>query len=133
AQPGCQQLELFLYLVDVPEALGPPHLVPHGRAADLAVKPNWYPRTDGADPEDGFVSTTGRPDLYAAEQSAAGPAGTVVAFSPGTLHRGTGLTAHRGARYTMHLSYRPARADWAQRAGWADRSHDPAWYHLVRQ
>ena len=54
-----------------------------------------------------------------------------MAFSPATLHHGTGLTAHRGARYTMHLSYQPGRADWAQRTGWADRGHDPAWYPLV--
>ena len=86
---------------------------------------------DGADPGYGFVSTTGRPELYEAEQSAAGPARTVVAFNPGTLHRGTGLTAHRGARYSMHLSYRPARADWGQRTGWAGRSHEAAWYQFV--
>ena len=133
AQPGCQQLEFFVYLVDVPEALGPPHLVPHTRTADLPVKPNWYPRADGADPGYGFVSTTGWPEFYEAGQSAAGPAGTVVAFGPGTLHRGTGLTAPRGARYTMHLGYRPARADWGQRTGWATRSHDPAWYQFVRE
>jgi hypothetical protein len=91
--PGCQQLELFVYLADVPEALGLPHLVSRTRTADLPVIANWYPRADGADPEHGFVSTAGRPDLYAAEQSAAGPAGTVVAFSPATVHRGTSLTA----------------------------------------
>ena len=131
AEPGCQQLELFVYLVDVPEDHGPPHFVSRTRTADLPVKPNWYPRADGADPEHGFVSATGRPDLYAAEQSAAGPAGTVVAFGPDTVHRGTALTAPRGARYTMHLSYRPARTEWGQRVGWADRSHDPAWYQFI--
>jgi len=130
-EPGGQQLELFVYLVDVPEELGPPHLVSRAHTPDLPVKPNWYPRADGADPESGFVSAAGRPDLYVAEQSAAGPAGTVVAFSPATVHRGTALTAPRGARYSMQLCYRPARAEWGQRSGWAGRSHDPAWYEFV--
>jgi hypothetical protein len=79
------------------------------------------------------VASTGRPALYEAEVSAAGPAGTVVAFTPGTVHRGTALTRPRGARYSMHLSYRPAVAEWAQRKGWPDRSHDGAWYRFVER
>lgn len=33
----------------------------------------------------------------------------------------------------MHLTYRPAAAEWAQRHAWADRSHDPRWYDFVEQ
>jgi hypothetical protein len=65
--------------------------------------------------------------------SAAGPAGTVVAFEVGTIHRGTGLTRPGGARYTMHISYRHADLEWGQRLAWADRSHDPAWYRFVER
>jgi hypothetical protein len=129
--PRCRQLELFIYLVDVPEDLGPPHLVPSARTGDLPARPNWYPRRDVTDDDGGFVSTAGRPDLYDAEVSAAGPAGTVVAFELGTLHRGTALTRPRGARFTMHVSYRPAAVEWGNRLSWADRSHDPAWYRFV--
>ena len=128
---ACRQLEMFVYLADVPDELGPPHLVSRTRTAGLPAKPNWYPRADGSDSEGGFVSERGHPDLYAAEVSAAGPAGTVVAFQPGTFHRGTALTAPRAARYTMHLGYRPAAAEWGHRHAWADRSHDPAWYRFV--
>ncbi len=127
-----QQVELFVYLVDVPDDLGPPHLVPRVHAADLPFLPNWHPRAD-SDSDDRFVATAGRPDLYAAEVSAAGPAGTVVAFTPDTLHRGTALTRPGGARYTMHVSFRVAEAEWAQRQGWPNRSHDPAWYRFVEQ
>ncbi len=129
--PACRQLEMFVYLADVPDELGPPHLVSRTRTAGLPAKPNWYPRADGSDSEGGFVSERGHPDLYTAEVSAAGPAGTVVAFQPGTFHRGTALTAPRAARYTMHLCYRPAEAEWGHRHAWADRSHDPAWYRFV--
>ncbi len=55
----------------------------------------------------------------------------MVAFGPDTFHRGTALTAPRGARYTLHLGYRPATAEWGHRYSWADRSHDPAWYPFV--
>ncbi len=129
--PEYQQLEMFLYLADVPEELGPPHFVSQTRTAALAALPNWYPRDDGADGEGGYVSQTGRLDLYDSEESGAGPAGTVAAFRLGTFHRGTAPTAPRGARYTMHLSYRPAAVDWGQRLSWADRSHDPAWYEFA--
>lgn len=129
--PGCQQVEMFVYLVDVPEGLGPPHLVPSTMTTDLPAKPNWYARVDTVDDEDGFVSITGRPDLYDAEISAAGPAGTVVAFDTGTFHRGTALTTPRGARYTMHVNYRPASAEWGHRHAWAERSHEPDWYRFV--
>ncbi len=37
----------------------------------------------------------------------------------------------RGARYTMHLNYRPAAVDWAHRHSWADRGHNRDWYRFV--
>ncbi len=125
-----QQVEVFVYLVDVPDDLGPPHLVSQTLTQGLPAKPNWYPCTNVDDP-DSFVSPTGRSDLYESEISGAGPAGTVIAFQPGTLHRGTGLTAHHGARYSMQLCFRPAGVEWGQRAAWADRSHSNEWYEFV--
>lgn len=129
--PEYWTVEMFVYLVDVPEELGPPHLVSTTLTHDLPARPNWYPPTDQDPGEDDFVSPTAHPQLYEAEVSGAGPAGTVVAFQPGTFHRGTALRRPRGARYTMHLSYRPAAVEWGQRHAWADRSHEAAWYHFV--
>jgi hypothetical protein len=128
---GYRQLELFVYLVDVPEELGPPHLLSRTYTEDVPARPNWFPGADVDSSDDDFDSPIGRPDLYAEETSGAGPAGTVVAFEPGTFHRGTALRAPRGARYSMHLSFRPAEVEWGQRAAWADRSHGPAWYDFV--
>ncbi len=123
-----QQLEMFIFLVDVPEELGPPHLVSFEHTADLPWNPNWFPRSGGTGD---FVSTADNQQLYAVEQTGAGPAGTVIAFNTDTLHRGTGLTAPRGARYSMQVIYRPAQVDWGQRVGWAIRSHLPEWYDFV--
>jgi hypothetical protein len=131
ADPRFRLLEMFVYLVDVPGELGPPRLLSRTRTTGLPAKPNWYPREGGADAEGGWVETAGRPDLYDAEVPAAGPAGTVVAWAPETFHRGTALTLPRGARYTIHLVYRPARAEWGQRMSWVTRSHEPAWYRFM--
>lgn len=132
--PRYQQVELFVFLSDVTVELGAPRMVARSRDTDaLPARPNFFPRTDSTDSEGGFVATTGRPHLYAREVPATGRAGTVVAFQLGTLHRGAGITQPRGARFTMHLNYRPAAAEWAQRHGWADRSHDPHWYDFVAQ
>lgn len=131
--PRFRQLEMFVYLVDVPEELGPPSMLSRTQTTRLPAKPNWFPRDDGAAAEEGWVDTAGNPDLYAAEVRAAGPAGTVVAWAPETFHRGTALALPRGARYTIHLAYRPARAEWAQRMAWANISHEPAWYEFTHR
>lgn len=128
-----RQLEMFVYLVDVPEELGPPSMLSRTRTTGLSAKPNWYPREGAAEAGSGWVATTGSPDLYDAEVRAAGPAGTVVAWAPGTFHRGTALTLPRGARYTIHLGYRPARAEWGQRMPWANRSHELEWYQFAHR
>ena len=123
-----QQVEMFVFLCDVPEELGPPHLVSTAYTEELPVNPNWYPRTGG---DGDFVATGEHGHLYQLEQSGAGPVGTVIAFSPGTLHRGTALAEPRGVRYSMQVCYRPASVDWAQRKAWAERSHSPEWYRFV--
>jgi hypothetical protein len=122
------QVEMFVYLVDVPEELGPPHLVPRQRTSDLPATPNWFPRSG---PGYGDFVAAGSPALYEHEVSAAGPAGTVVAFEAGTFHRGTELRLPGGARYTMHLNFRRSCDDWALRSGWAVESHKQEWYSFV--
>lgn len=131
--PRCQQVEMFVYLCDVPEDLGPPHLLSRAFTGDLPARPNWYPRADVAESEEGYVATEGRPDLYAAEVSGAGPAGTVIAFETGTFHRGTRLTAPRGARYSMQVCYRPAAVQWGDRLAWAVHSFESAWVRFVER
>lgn len=46
SDPLYQQVEMFLYLSDVPTDLGPPSFVPRRHATDLPSIPNWFPRTD---------------------------------------------------------------------------------------
>jgi hypothetical protein len=46
------QVEMFVYLCDVPTELGPPALVPRSFTdTKLPAIPNWFPRADGAAPD----------------------------------------------------------------------------------
>jgi hypothetical protein len=128
--PRCRQVEFFVYLTDVPEELGPPHLVPRRHTAHLPAVPNWYLRP-GSATGSRYTENGGTSALYDAEVSGAGPAGTVIAFDPGTFHRGTQLTAPRGVRYSMQICFRPADVQWGQRAAWATRSFTPEWSAFV--
>lgn len=112
------QVEMFLYLVDVPDVLGPPHFVSKELTKGEPSLPNWLSREE-------------RPEWYNSEVSAAGPAGTVIAYGIDTFHRGTGLTQVNGARFTIHASFRRASTEWALRVPWANHAHEKAWYNFV--
>ena len=134
SDPSFGQVEMFVYLVDVPLELGPPAYVPLRYTSDLPAMPNYFPPHDGVTNADQptWVAADGRPDLYKHEVRAVGPAGTVVAYTNRTFHRGTQLTAPRGARYTLHVNFRPAASDWQARQSWVLQSNSPAWHAFVR-
>jgi hypothetical protein len=113
-------LEIFIWLSDAPENDGPTHLVPLPVTAGVPALPHGYRRAE-------------RPDFYQHEQSGAGPAGTVVAYSTDTFHRGTEITAPRSARYSAHVSYRHADNLWTGRHAWGDHSYHRDWKPFVEQ
>ncbi len=116
--PQWRHVELFVFLHDMDETLGPTHAVSLTASPDLPDVLH-------------VASRSAYPGLYDAEVSAAGPAGTVLAYRGETLHRATNLIAPRGARYTLHCSFRPAAAEWIGRVGWGDRSFTPHWNPFV--
>jgi hypothetical protein len=116
--PEFRQCEMFVYLSDVTDEHGATRFVSRTHTADIPLMPNWLDRS-------------ARPELYEHEASATGPAGTIAAYAIDTFHRGTNMTAPQGARYTLHLNFRPAAADWHDRHPWANRSYNPHWYRFV--
>jgi hypothetical protein len=124
-------VEMFLYLSDVPTECGPPHLVPLDLTRGTPALPNWFPRIDGDAPDDparpGWVSQEGRPAWYEHEVAAAGPAGTVLAYRIETFHRGSAMTEPGRVRYTIHAAFRRAECDWIGRRSWVDASTQPGW------
>jgi hypothetical protein len=118
--PCWRGLEMFVWLSDVPEDHGPTHIVPLPVTAGVPALPHGYLRSE-------------RPEFYSREKSGAGPAGTVVAYSTDTFHRGTQITAPRSARYSAHVSFRHADNSWTGRHAWGDHSFRPEWNLFVEQ
>jgi hypothetical protein len=118
-------LEIFIWLHNVSETEAPTHVAPLSASRGLPVD-QW-----GFTPQE-------YPDLYGSEISAAGPAGTVLAFSTDTVHRATEFSSRSGARFNLHLCFHDAGNLWFSRCAWANRSFDPdltppAWERLVEQ
>jgi hypothetical protein len=113
-------LEMFIWLSDVPEDHGPTHVVPLPVTAGVPALPHGYLRTQ-------------RPEFYERERSGSGPAGTVVAYSTDTFHRGTEITATRSARFSAHASYKHAGNEWTGRHSWGDRSFRRTWNPFAEQ
>jgi len=63
--------------------------------------------------------------LRSKERSAAGTAGTLVAHSIDTFHRGTNLTLPGGYRYTMTVGYKAAGNDMIGYSTWQDSAEKP--------
>lgn len=134
SDPAYGQVEMFLYLVDVPAGLGAPAYVPLRHTQNLPLIPNWYPREPNGrrDPDrPTWISAEARPDLYEHETQATGPAGTVVAYTNRTFHRGTQLTEPCAARYTLHINFRPAASEWQSRHSWISNVGRPEWADFV--
>ncbi|MFF4379143.1 phytanoyl-CoA dioxygenase family protein [Kitasatospora sp. NPDC001547] len=94
-----QQVEMFLYLHDVPEELAPTRLVPRRLTRDKPPIPyRVWPDTD--------------PELYESEVAFPGPAGSLLVYAPDVWHRAVDLTAPGGARIWMNVSYKTANTDW---------------------
>lgn len=53
------------------------------------------------------------------------------AYTNRTFHRGTQLTAPRGARYTLHINFRPAGSEWQSRYSWLPNANTLAWQAFV--
>lgn len=113
-------VEMFIWLVDVPQALGPTRIVPLSVSGEMPPIPHTYSRSE-------------RPHFYESEVSSAGVVGTVLAYSTETFHRGTELTQPNSARFSAHVSYRRADAPWLDRHAWGDRSFMPEWAPFVEQ
>jgi hypothetical protein len=113
------QLELFIYLTDVTAADGATRLVSLRRTAGIPV-------------EQHTLSYTEFPELYDDPGVAAGPAGSIVAYRPDVYHRSVDVAGPGVRRIMMHVSYRPAEAEWSQYQGWAFKGFSSEWHNFVQ-
>lgn len=111
-------LESFLYLSDVDAGTAPTHLV--------SVQDSV-----GRAPTEPLIMPNKDPALYAVEQAAAGPRGSLLAYRPDVFHRGVNLTAPGGARFLMSTAFKVAGQDWIGFHSMQSRATDPAWTAFV--
>jgi hypothetical protein len=120
ADAGYQHLELFVYLSDVtPE-----------RAATRIVSRRL---TGGIPVERMYLSLTDYASLYDAEEPAAGPAGSVLAYRPDVYHRGTALTEPGTVRYMLHVAFKPVGTDWLGYQAWPQAAESRGWHRFMEE
>jgi hypothetical protein len=111
---ACQRsVDFIAYITDVEDDLGALHYVTkpdsdHILGAGEVIAPE-----------------ASQAKLKQKERSAAGPAGTLVAHSIDTFHRGTNLTRPEGRRYTMTFGYKAAGNDMIGYHAWQSSPHKP--------
>lgn len=96
---AARAVNFIIYLTDVTDAHGALHYVTKPDA-ETVLRPGAV-----------NASKEQQMALLAKQRSAAGPAGTVVAHSIDTFHRGTNLTEPNGHRFTMTVGFKAAGND----------------------
>jgi len=117
-EPGYQQLELFVYLTDVTRDNGATRMVSVTKTRDIPVETHT-------------LSFADYPDLYEEPGEASGPAGSIVCYRPDVYHRSSDWDDPGKCRIMMHLSFRPAGAEWGGYHAWPYKGLSPDWHNFV--
>lgn len=110
------QLTTFLLLSDVTIDDGPTYIVPRDHSADV---PRWVRRDDGGH------------GLADHEQPIVGAAGTLLLYTTDVFHRGSAMTGHHRARFTLLADYMARGAPWLGKRAWPDSALQPGWEALL--
>ncbi len=105
--PKYWQTAYLLYYTDVDEGLAPTAVCSRKHYPERILWPSVY------SPEE-------RPVLYENEVKATVPAGSVLAYSMRTFHRGTRFK-REGGRIAHFISYSPAKCPWVGIVGWPEQ------------
>ncbi|MDG1114802.1 MAG: phytanoyl-CoA dioxygenase family protein [Pseudomonadales bacterium] len=113
-----RSVDFVAYITDVDDDLGALHYVTKPDS-DLILGTGEVRATEASQVK-----------LKQRERSAAGPAGTLVAHSIDTFHRGTNLTRPKGRRYTMTFGYKAAGNDMIGFHVWQSSPDEP-WERIL--
>lgn len=118
SDPAFGEVEMFIYIHDVPIDAGPTYVVSQRHSAHLPPSPYHLTRED-------------HPDVYRHEVAADGPAGTVLAYKTSTYHRGSGMSDPLGSRFVLKVSFRTVSDIWFDRLGLSERVNTLEWHRFV--
>lgn len=113
-----QQVEMFIYLSDVTPETAATRMVSRRLTTGIPVE-----RT--------YLSMEDYSDLYAAEEPASGPAGSLLVYRPDTYHRGTVLRTPRAARFLLHVAFKRPGTDWLGYQSWPSAAEGLDWYRFM--
>ena len=116
---GFQHVTMFVYLSDVTPETAATRVVSREHTAGIPVERTYLHLGEYA-------------HLYALEETAPGPAGSVLVYRPDVFHRGVCLTQSRAARFTLAVAFKPAATDWIGFHAFPPRAEDMAWHRFVR-
>jgi ectoine hydroxylase-related dioxygenase (phytanoyl-CoA dioxygenase family) len=119
-EAGFHQVETFVYLTDVTPDNGATRFISRRRTSHVPVEEHTLNLTDYA-------------QLYEDTTDASAPAGSVVVYRPDTFHRSIDFTDPGHHRVMLHVSYRPAVAEWGHYQAWAFRGFSAEWHDFVQQ
>jgi hypothetical protein len=71
--------------------------------------------------------------LYDDRADASAPAGSIVVYRPDVYHRSVDFTDPARARFMLHVSYRPAAAEWGGYQAWPFKGFSAEWHDFVQQ
>lgn len=118
--PEYWQTAYLIYYTDVDEDCAPTAVCSWQHYRDEIQWPSSYTREE-------------RAELYDLEVKATVPAGSVLAYSMRTFHRGTAFKGER-ARIGQFVSYSPAAWKWLGIVGWSEQATRPdfrAWIEVA--
>lgn len=111
------QLTTFIFLSDVTERNGPTRVVPRAVGDAVPLVPRELPPGALADHE---VAVTG-------------PAGSIFLYTTDVLHRGSAMTGHPEARFTLLADYQERGNPWMGKMAWPAHALSPAWVQLMER
>ncbi len=118
-EPGLRSVDFIIYLTDVTDGHGALHYLNKSESNEIL----GAGRIGAIDPAQQQL-------MRERERSAASPAGTLVAHSIDTFHRGTNLTLAGGYRYTMTVGYKAAGNEMIGYHVW-QQSADKDWSTII--
>jgi hypothetical protein len=117
--PPFHHVEMFVYLSDVDDDCAPTHAVKLDDSRGRSTNDIFFPESD--------------PDIYAREQGAVGPRGSVLAYRNDVFHRGVNITRPRGSRFFLVVAFRRITANWIGYLSVQSNSTHPGWTRFVEQ
>jgi ectoine hydroxylase-related dioxygenase (phytanoyl-CoA dioxygenase family) len=117
---GYQHLETFVYLSDVTPQTGATRIVAREYTEGIPIERTYLHFEEYA-------------DVYAHEEPASGPAGSVLVYRPDVFHRGVAMQLPRAARFVANVAFKPAGTDWIGYHAFPARAEDMAWHRFMRE